>query len=146
MSPLELEEAKKRIENMLERGFIRPSDSPYSVPILSVPKKHGSLWFGIDYHWLNKKTVKNRYPIPLSEELCDRLGSARVFSKIDLLSGYWQMPIQLGDVHKTAFKRRWELYEFLFMPFGVTNGLAQFMNMMDDLLGGVLGQIRLGFP
>ena len=73
MSPLELDEAKKQIESMLEHGFVRPSDSPYGAPVLFVPKKDGSLHVCIDYHWLNKKTVKNRYPLPLPEELFDRL-------------------------------------------------------------------------
>ena len=100
MSPLELDEAKKQIESMLEHCFVRPSDSPYGAPVLFVPKKDGSLRFCIDYRWLNKKTVKNRYPLPLPEELFDRLGSARVFSKIDLQSGYLQMPVKPGDVHK----------------------------------------------
>ena len=145
MSLLELEEAKKQIESMLEHGFVRSSDSPYSAPVLFVPKKDGSLRFCIDYRWLNKKTVKNRYPLPLPEELFDRLGSARVFSKIDLRSGYWQMPVKPGDVHKTAFKTRWGLYEFLVMPFGVTNAPAQFMNMMNDLLGEYLDKFVLVF-
>ena len=117
MSPLELEEAKKQIESMFEHGFVRPSDSPYGAPVLFIPKKDGSLRFYIDYHWLNKKAVKNKCPLPLPEELFDRLGSAKVFSKIDLRSGYWQMPVKPGDVHKTAFKMRWGLYEFLVMPF-----------------------------
>ena len=78
-----------------------------------VPKKDGRLRFCIDYHWLNKKTVKNRYSLLLPEELFDRLGSARVFKKIDLRSGYWQMLVKPGDVHKTAFKTRWGLYELL---------------------------------
>ena len=135
MSPLELEEVKKQIESMLEHGFIRPSDSPYGAPVLFVPKKDGSLRFCIDYRWLNKKTVKNRYPLPLPEELFDRLGSAKVFSKIDFWSVYWQMPVKPRDVHKTAFKTRWGLYEFLVVPFGVTNAPSQFMNMMNALLG-----------
>ena len=134
MSPLELEEAKKQIESMFEHGFVRPSDSPYGTPVLFVPKKDGSLQFCIDYRWLNKKTAKNRYPLPLPEELFDRLGSAKLFSKIDLRSGYWQMPVKPRDVHKTAFKMRWGLYEFLVMPFGATNAPTQFMNMMNALL------------
>ena len=130
---------------MFEHGFIRPSEYPYGGLVLFVPKKDGSLRFCIGYHWLNKKTVKNRYPLPLPEELFDRLGSAKVFSKIDLRSGYWQMPVKLGDVHKTAFKTRWGLYEFLVMPFGVTNAPAQFINMMNALLGEYLDKFVLVF-
>ena len=84
MSPLELEEAKKQIESMLEHGFTTPSDSPYGALVLFIPKKDGSLRFCIDYRRLNKKMVMDRYPLPLPEELFDRLGSAKVFSKIDL--------------------------------------------------------------
>ena len=84
LSPLELVEAKKQIEYMLEHGLIRPSDSPYGAPILFALKKDGGLRFCIDYQWLNKKTVKNRYPPPLPEEMFDRLGNAKVFSKINL--------------------------------------------------------------
>ena len=83
MSPLKLEEVKKQIASVLQHGFIRPLDSPYGAPILFVPKKDGSLWFCIDYRWLNKKTVKNRYPLPSPEELFDRLGSAKVFRDQD---------------------------------------------------------------
>ena len=83
MSLLELDKVKKQIDSMLEHGFVRPSDSPYCALVLFVPKKDGSLRFCIDYYWLNKKTAKNRYPLPLPEELFDQLGSARVFSKID---------------------------------------------------------------
>ena len=113
MSPLELEKARKQIASMLKHGFIRQLDSPYGAPILFLPKKDGSLRCCIDYRWLNKKMVKNRYPLPLLEELFNLLGNARVFSKIDLRSGYWQMPVKPKDVHKTAFKMRWVLYEFL---------------------------------
>ena len=148
MSPLELEEAKKQIESMLEHGFIRPSDSPYGAPVLfAFPRRMGALGLitGIDYRRLNEKTVKNKYPLPLPEELFDRLESAKVFSKIDLRLGYWQMPVKPGDVHKTAFKTRWGLYEFLVMPFGITNAPAQFMNMMNALLGEYLDKFVLVF-
>ena len=94
LSPLELEECRKQIQYMLDKGFIRPSDSPYGAPVLFVPKHDGGLRFCIDYRWLNKKTIKNRYPLPLPEEMFDRLGGAKVFSKIDLKSGYWQMPMR----------------------------------------------------
>ena len=134
LSPLELQEARTQIEYLLEHKFIRPSDSPYGAPVLFVPKKDGGLRMCIDYRWLNKKTVRNRYPLPLPEELFDRLGNARVFSKIDLRSGYWQIPVRADDIQKTAFKTRWGLFEFLVMPFGVTNAPAQFMGMMNHLL------------
>ena len=94
LCPLELEEARKQIGYMLEKGFIRPSGLPYGAPILFVPKADGGLRFYIDYHWLNKRTIKNRYPLPLPEEMFDRLGGAKVFSEIDLRSGYWQMPVR----------------------------------------------------
>ena len=145
MSLLKPEEAKKQIKRMLEHGFIKPSDSPYSNPVLFVPKKDGSLRLCIEYCWLNKKTIKNRYPLPLPKELFDRLGSAEVFSKIDLWSGYWQMPVKPGDIHNIAFKMRWGLYEFLVMPFGFTNAPAQFMNMMNALLGEYLDKFVLVF-
>ena len=145
LSPLELTEAKKQIERLLEHQFIRPSESPYGAPVLFVPKKDGSLRFCVDYRWLNKKTIRNQYPLPLPEEMFDRLGGSKVFSKIDLKSGYWQIPVREGDVQKTAFKTRWGLYEYMVMPFGVTNAPAQFMNMMNDLLGEYLDRFVLVF-
>ena len=89
---------------MLEHGFIRPSDSPFGAPVLFALKKDNRLHFCISYWWLNKKTVKSRYPLPLLEEMFDWLGNAKVFSKIDLKLGYWQILVRPGDVHKIAFK------------------------------------------
>ena len=94
LSPLELEETRKQIDYMLEHGYIRPSDSSYGSPALFVLKKDGGLRFCIDYRWLNKKMIRNRYPLPLPEELFDRLGDSQVFSKIDLRSGSWQVPLR----------------------------------------------------
>ena len=145
LSPLELEEAKKQIDYMLEHGYIRPSKSPYGAPILFAPKKDGGLRFCIDYRWLNKKTIRNRYPLPLPEEMYDRLGGSKVFSKIDLRSGYWQVPVREQDIPKTAFKTRWGLYEYLVVPFGMTNAPAQFMNLMHDVLREYLDQFVLVF-
>ena len=145
LSLLELDEAKKQIEMLLEHQFIRPSESPYGALVLFIPKKDSGLRFCVDYQWLNKKTIRNQYPLPLPEELFDRLGGAKVFSSIDLKSGYWQMPVRSKDVQKTAFKTRWGLYEYLVMLFGVTNAPAQFMNMMNDLLGDYLDQFVLVF-
>ena len=112
MSPRELQEAKDQIQSMLEHGFIRPSDSPYGSPVLFVPKKDGRIWFYIDYRRLNKKTVKNKYSSPLPEKLFDWLGNAKVFTKIDLRSGYWQMPVKPRDIPKTTFKTRWGIFSY----------------------------------
>ena len=90
-------------------------------PYYLYPSKDGSLRFCIDYCWLNKRTIQNRYPLPLPEDMLDRLGGTRVFSKIYLKSGYWQMLLYEQDILKTAFRMRWGLYEFLVTPFGVTN-------------------------
>ena len=106
LSPLELQKARKQIEYVLEHDFIRPSKSPYGAPVLFIPKKDGGLRFCIDNRWLNKKTVKNRYPLPLPEEMFDRLGYATKFSKIGLKSGYWQMPIRPGTFKRRYSKRR----------------------------------------
>ena len=130
---------------MLDHGFIRPSDSPYGTPVLFTPKKDGGLRFCIDYCWLNKKTIKNWYPLSLLEELFDHLGSSKVFSKIDLKSGYWQVPMRAKDIPKTAFKTRCGLYEFLVVPFGVTNALAQLMNIMNDVLAKYLDDFVVVF-
>ena len=98
--------------------------------MLFAPKKDGGLQFYIDYRWLNRKTIKNWYPLLLPKEMMDCLGAARVFSKIDLKSGYWQVPIREEDIPKTTFRTRWGLLEFLVMPFGVTNAPLQFMHLV----------------
>ena len=134
LSPLELDKAKKQIKYMLEHGFIRPSESPWGALVLFAPRKDGGLRFCIDYRWLNKKTIRNRYPLPLLEEMMDRLGGGRVFSKIDLKLGYWQVLIREEDIPKTAFWMRWGLFKFLVMPFGVTNASSQFMHLVQDVL------------
>ena len=130
---------------MLEHGYIRLSMSPYGAPVLFAPKKDGGLRFCINYRWLNKKTIKNRYPLPLPEELFDRLGGATIYSNIDLRSGYWQVPLRKEDIPKTALKTRWGLYEFLVVPFGVSNAPAQFMNLMNDVLADYLDDFVVVF-
>ena len=109
LSPLELEEAKRQIEYMLEHSSIRPSELPWGAQVLFAPKKDGpsrSLRVCIDYYWLNKKIIRNRYPLPSPEEMMNRLGGAQVLSKIDLKSGYWQVPICEEGIPKTAFRIR----------------------------------------
>ncbi|GKV03839.1 hypothetical protein SLEP1_g16082 [Rubroshorea leprosula] len=123
-APAELKELKVQLEELLEKGFIRPSVSPWGAPVLFVKKKDGSMRLCIDYRELNKVTVKNRYPLPRIDDLFDQLKGAQVFSKIDLRSGYHQVKIKPDDVPKIAFRTRYGHYEFIVMPFGLTNAPA----------------------
>jgi hypothetical protein len=103
MAPMELVELKVQLQELLDKGFIRPSNSPWGAPVLFVKKKDGTLHLCIGYHQLNKVTVKNRYPLPRIDDLFDQLKGARVFSKIDLRSGYHQLRIKEQDIQKTTF-------------------------------------------
>ncbi|KAL0543844.1 hypothetical protein IC582_018949 [Cucumis melo] len=131
MAPAELKELKVQLQKLRDKGFIRPSVSPWCVPVLFVKKKDGSMRLCIDYRELNKVTIKNRYPLPRIDDLFDQLQGATVFSKIDLQSGYDQLRIKDGDVPKTAFRSRYGHYEFIVMSFGLTNAPAVFMNLMN---------------
>nr|GFD05262.1 putative reverse transcriptase domain-containing protein [Tanacetum cinerariifolium] len=110
------EELKDQLQELLERGFIRPSVSPWGAPVLFVKKKDGSMGLCIDYRELNKITIRNRYPLPRINDLFDQLQGAMHFSKIDLRSGYHQLRVKEQDVSKTAFRTRYGHYEFLVMP------------------------------
>lgn len=134
MAQDELAELKKQLTGLLAQGFIRPSVSPYGAPVLFVKKKDGSMRMCVDYRALNKITVKNRYPLPRIDDLLDRLCGAKVFSKIDLASGYHQVRIAPEDVHKTAFRTRYGHYEFTVLPFGLCNAPATFQRLMNDTL------------
>jgi len=131
MAPSELAELKKQLAEMIDKGFIRPSASPWGAPVLFVKKKDGSMRLCIDYRELNKVTIKNRYPLPRIDDLFDQLKGACVFSKIDLRSGYHQIPVRKEDIPKTAFRSRYGHYEFVVMPFGLTNAPAVFMDQMN---------------
>jgi hypothetical protein len=133
MSIEELKELKKQFTELQEAGYIRPSSSPWGALVLFVQKKDGSQRMYVDYRSLNDVTVKNKYPLPRIEDLFDQMRGARVFSKIDLRSGYHQMRIRPSDIAKTAFSTRYGLYEFSVMSFGLTNALAYFMNLMNKV-------------
>ena len=145
MSPAELVEVRKQLDDLLSKGFIQPSVSPYGAPILFVRKKEGTLRMCIDYRALNKQTVKNRYPLPRTDELLDQLHGATVFSKIDLQSGYHQVRVAEADVPKTAFRTRYGHFEFRVLPFGLTNAPATFMAFMNNILGHFLDKFVVVF-
>ncbi|KAL0533347.1 hypothetical protein IC582_030166 [Cucumis melo] len=131
MAPAELKKLKVQLQELFDKGFIRPSVSPWGAPVLFVKKKDGSMRLCIDYRELNKVIVKNRYPLPRIDDLFDQLQGATVFSKIDLRSGYHQLRIKDADVPKTAFRSRYGHYEFIVMSFGLTNAPAVFMDLMN---------------
>jgi hypothetical protein len=133
MPPAELAELKKQLQELLDKGFIRPSTSPWGCPALFVKKKDESLRLCVDYRPLNAVTIQNKYPLPRINVLFDQLVGARVFSKIDLRSGYHQIKIRASDISKTTFSTRYGLYEFLVMSFGLTNAPAYFMYLMNSV-------------
>ncbi len=133
MSPAELDELKKQIDELLEAGFIRPSESPWGAPVLFASKKDGTLRLCIDYRALNRLTKKNSYPLPRIDDIFDQLSGAKYFSKIDLRSGYYQIKVDEDSVPLTAFRTRYGHFEFLVLPFGLTNAPAVFMALMNDV-------------
>ncbi|KAJ0432655.1 putative nucleotidyltransferase, Ribonuclease H [Helianthus annuus] len=145
LAPTEMKELRTQLDDLLAKGFIRPSSSPWGAPILFVKKKDGSMCLCIDYRELNKVTIKNRYPLPRIDDLFDQLQGASYFSKIDLRSGYHQLKVKDEDVHKTAFRTRYGHYEFLVMPFGLTNAPAAFMDLMNRVCKPYLDKFVIVF-
>jgi hypothetical protein len=133
MSELELTALREFLDDMLGKGFIRWSSSPARAPVLFARKKDGSLRLCVDYRGLNRVTIKNRYPIPLIGNILDRLRTAKVYSKIDLRAGYHNVRIKPGDEWKTAFRTRYGSFEYLVMPFSLTNAPATFQYFMNDV-------------
>ena len=138
LSIAELDEPRKQLDELLRKGLIKPSTSPYGAPVLFVKKKDGSLRLCVDYSGLNRITRKNRHPLPRIDELIDRFRGARYFTKLDLLSGYHQQRVFEPHTHKTSFRCRYGHFEFHVVPFGLTNAPASFSNMMLKVFNPVL--------
>jgi hypothetical protein len=145
MSPTELDELKRQIDDLESKHILRPSKSPFGAPVLLTKKKDGTWRFCVDYRALNAITVKNKYPLPRVDELFDRLHGARYFSKLDLRSGYWQIRVREEDVPKTAFRSRYGSYEWLVLPMGLTNAPATFMHLMNQIFSEYLDQFVIVF-
>jgi hypothetical protein len=133
MNPQELEELKRQLADMLSKGLIRPSASPWGSPVLFVDKRDGTIQLCVDYRKLNEVTIKNKYPLPKIEDLFDHLNGAKVFSKIDLRTRCHQLKVRESDIPKTAFTTRYGLFEYTVMSFGLTNAPAYFMNLMNKV-------------
>ena len=131
MAPVELHELRVQLQELLDKGFIRPSTSPWGAPILFAKKKDKTLRLCIDYRKLNRVTIKNWYPLSRIDDLFDQLRGARVYSKIDLRTGYHQLRVREIDIPKTAFRTCYGHFEFMVKPFGLTNVPAAFMDLMD---------------
>ena len=145
MAPVELQELKVQIQELLGKGFIRPSISPWGTPVLFAKKKDKTLRLCIDYRQLNRVTIKNRYPLPRIDDLFDQLRGARVYSKIDLRTGYHQLRVREADILKTTFRTRYGHFEFTVMPFGLTNATEAFMDLMNRMFQPYLDQFVVVF-
>nr|GFA08878.1 putative reverse transcriptase domain-containing protein [Tanacetum cinerariifolium] len=144
-APSKMKELSKQLQELSDKGFIRPSSLPWGALVLFVKKKDGSFRMCIDYRELNKLTVKNRYPLPRIDDLFDQLQGSSIYSKIDLRSGYHQVRVREQDIPKTTFRTRYGHYEFQIMPFGLTNAPAVFMDLMNRVCKPYLDKFVIDF-
>ena len=140
MAPVELQELRVQLKELLDKGFIRPSTSPWGALVLFAKKKDKTLRLCINYRQLNRVTIKNRYPLLRIDDLFDQLRGARVYSKIDLCTGYHQLRVRETDIPKTSFRTRYGHFEFTVMPFGLTNVPAAFIDLMHRVFQPYLDQ------
>ncbi|TYK09834.1 Retrotransposon protein [Cucumis melo var. makuwa] len=145
MAPSELKELKMQLQELVDKGYIRPSVSPWGAPMVFVKKKDGTLRLCIDYRQLNKVIIRNKYHLPCIDDLFDQLRGAALFSKIDFRSKYHQLKVRESDIAKTAFRIRYRHYEFRVMPFGLTNAPAAFMDIMNRIFHQYLDQFLIVF-
>jgi hypothetical protein len=145
MAPKELAELKVQLKELLDKGYIHPSSSPWGCLALFVKKKDLSLRLYVDYRPLNAVTVKNKYHLPRIDLLFNQLTDAKVFCKVDLRLGYHQIKIHPEDVPKTAFSTKYVLYEYLVMSFGLTNALAHFIYLMNSIFMSELDKFVMVF-
>ncbi|GJR18083.1 putative reverse transcriptase domain-containing protein [Tanacetum coccineum] len=145
LAPSELQELSTQLQELFNKGFIRPSSSPWRAPILFIKNKDGSFWMCINYRELNKLTVKNLYLLLRINDLFDQLQGSSVYSKIDLRYGYHQLRVHEKDIPKTAFRTRYGHYEFQVMPFGLTNAPVVFMDLMNRVCKPYLDKFMIIF-
>nr|GEY73241.1 putative reverse transcriptase domain-containing protein [Tanacetum cinerariifolium] len=145
LAPSKMKELAEQLQELTNKGFIRPSSSPWGALVLFVKKKDGSFWMCIDYRELNKLTVKNRYPLPRIDDLFDQFQGSSIYSKIDLRSGYHKLRVREEDIPKTGFRTRYGHYEFQVMPFGLTNAPAVFMDLMNRVCKPYLDKFVIVF-
>ena len=145
MAPIELQELRVQLQELLDKGFIRPSTSPWDAPVLFAKKKDKTLRLCIDYRQLNKVTIKNWYPLPRIDDLFDQLSGELVYSKIDLRTGYHQLRVRETDISKTVFRTRYGHFEFTVMPFRLTNAPSAFIDLMYRVFQTHLDQFVVVF-
>ncbi|GKF89353.1 putative reverse transcriptase domain-containing protein, partial [Tanacetum coccineum] len=145
LAPSKMKELSEQLQELSDKGFIRPSSSPWGAPVLFVKNKDESFWMYINYQELNKLRVKNRYLLLRIDDLFDQLQGSSVYSKIDLQSGYHQLRVREEDILKTTFRTQYGHYEFQVMPFGLTNAHAVFMDLMNRVCKPYLDKFVIVF-